>query len=339
MKAMMIRQQGPIEGSPLHLIDTPIPQPSPGEALIKVDVCGVCRTDLHVVEGDLTPHKIPVSPGHEVVGTVVAVNSGHGRVREGDRVGVAWLYASCQSCLYCVRGQENLCLAPRFTGYDENGGYAEYLTAPEAFVYPLPLGVSSVQVAPLLCAGIIGYRAFCRSNVHKGERLGLYGFGASAHIVLQIARYWGCEVYVITRGDQHRALARQMGARWVGDVTDPVPEKLHSAIIFAPTGQLVPLALSALDRGGTLALAGIYMSQIPAMDYGSSLFYERTIRSVTANTREDGTELLRLAIAIPLQTHTEEFFLTQANEALQKLKNDQIRGAAVLRVPTGEALV
>jgi propanol-preferring alcohol dehydrogenase len=235
-------------------------------------------------------------------------------------------------CPYCARGAENLCTAPRFTGYDVDGGYAEYLTAPEDFVYPLPSGISSVEVAPLLCAGIIGYRALRRSNLQNGERLGLYGFGASAHIVIQIARYWGCEVYVATRGDEHRALAQQMGATWVGEATATPPEKLHSAIIFAPAGELVPRALAALDRGGTLALAGIYMTPIPAMDYTDSLFYERNVCSVTANTRHDGRELLSLTKAIPLHTHTEEFLLEEANEALWKLKYDQVNGAAVLRV-------
>jgi propanol-preferring alcohol dehydrogenase len=242
------------------------------------------------------------------------------------------LHTSCGTCPYCKRGDENLCTAPLFTGYDENGGYAEYLTAPEAFVYPLPASVSSVEIAPLLCAGIIGYRALRRSDIHPGERLGLYGFGASAHIVIQIARYWGCEVYVATRGDKHRNLAKQMGAAWVGETTDTPPEKLHSAIIFAPAGELVPCALAALDRGGTLALAGIYMTDIPVMNYTTHLFYEHNIRSVTANTRQDGTELLQLAKDIPLHTHTEEFPLEKANEALYCLKHDQINGAAVLKI-------
>jgi propanol-preferring alcohol dehydrogenase len=231
-----------------------------------------------------------------------------------------------------MREAENLCTAPRFTGYDVHGGYAEYLVAPEEFVYPLPAGVSSVEVAPLLCAGIIGYRALCRSRVRTGERLGLYGFGASAHIVLQVARYWGCEVYVMTRGDKHRALASRMGATWVGEATVLPPEKLQAAIIFAPAGELVPRALAALDRGGTLALAGIYMTPIPRMDYTASLFYERTVCSVTANTRQDGKDLLSLAAAIPLRTHTERFALEQANDVLWKLKYDQINGAAVLHI-------
>jgi len=332
MRAMVVHQPGPIESHPLAMVDIPIPVPSQGEVLIQVEVCGVCRTDLHIAEGDLSPHKSPVAPGHEVVGTIAKLGPGTKRLKEGDRVGVAWLHASCGTCPYCVRGEENLCTAPRFTGYDVNGGYAEYLIAPEDFVYPLPSGVASVEVAPLLCAGIIGYRALCRSGVRKGERLGLYGFGASAHIVLQIARYWGCEIYVATRGDKHRALASRMGATWVGEAIDTPPEKLHAAIIFAPAGEVVPRALAALDRGGTLALAGIYMTQIPAMDYTTHLFYERNLRSVTANTRQDGTELLTLASAIPLHTHTEDFALERANEALWRLKYDQINGAAVLGI-------
>lgn len=332
MKAMVVEKPISIENHPLTLVDLPIPEPSQGEVLIQVAVCGVCRTDLHVSEGDLQPHKSPVVPGHEVVGTVVKAGPDTRRLKEGDRVGVAWLHASCGVCLYCTRGEENLCIAPRFTGYDVNGGYAEYIVAPEDFVYPLPSGVSSVEGAPLLCAGIIGYRALRRSNVRPGDRLGLYGFGASAHIVLQIARFWRCEVYVMTRGDRHKMLARRMGATWVGEATDTPPEKFHSAIIFAPAGMLVPLALTALDRGGTLALAGIYMTAIPEMDYSSHLFYERNVRSVTANTRQDGIELLTLAKEIPLHTHTEEFPLARANEALWKLKYDQINGAAVLRI-------
>lgn len=332
MKAMVVQRPGPITTRPLSQVDLPTPDPKPGEVLIKVEVCGVCRTDLHVTEGDLPPHRSPIIPGHEAVGTITRLGPGTKQCKEGDRVGVAWLHASCGVCPYCQRNEENLCVAPKFTGYDEHGGYAEFLTAPEAFVYPLPSEVSSVQIAPLLCAGIIGYRALRRSDIRPGQRLGLYGFGASAHIVIQVARHWGCEVYVATRGDRHRQLARDMGAVWVGEATDPPPEKLHSAIIFAPAGELVPVALAALDRGGTLALAGIYMTDVPTLNYTSHLFYEHNIRSVTANTRQDGRELLQLAKAIPLHTHTEEFPLEHANEALYRLRHDQINGAAVLRV-------
>jgi len=332
MRAMTVLHPRPVGERPLALVETPTPEPGQHEVLIHVEVCGVCRTDLHVAEGDLPPHKSPITPGHEVVGVIAKCGPDTHFLKEGDRVGVAWLHASCGTCAYCQRGAENLCTAPRFTGYDVDGGYAEYLLAPEAFVYPLPSGVTSSIVAPLLCAGIIGYRALRQSGIRPGERLGLYGFGASAHIVIQIARYWGCEVYVATRGDKHRALASSLGAVWVGEATAHPPEKLQAAIIFAPAGELVPSALTALDRGGTLALAGIYMTPVPMLEYTTHLFYERTIRSVTANTRQDGRELMALAKTIPLQTHIEEFPLTYANEALWKLKHDQVNGAAVLRV-------
>jgi propanol-preferring alcohol dehydrogenase len=333
MKAMIVKHPGPIEQHRLTLVELPVPEPGPGEVLVRVEVCAVCRTDLHVAEGDLPPHKSPVVPGHEAVGTVARLGANSGRrLQEGDRVGVAWLHEACRICPYCTRGEENLCLTPRFTGYDVNGGYAEYLVAPEDFVYPLPSETDAVAVAPLLCAGIIGYRALRRSGVRRGERLGLYGFGASAHIVMQIARSWGCEVYVATRGDKHKALASRMGAVWVGDAAATPPEKLNAAIIFAPAGELVPRALAVLDRGGTLALAGVYMTSIPQLDYEATLFYEHNLRSVTANTRQDGIELLQLAREIPLHAHTEEFSLGQANVALAKLKHDEINGAAVLRV-------
>lgn len=332
MRAMILPVPGPVESAPLRLVELPTPVPGPGEVLVRVEVCGVCRTDLHVVEGELPPRKQPIIPGHEVVGRVAARGPGAERFEIGARVGIAWLHASCGKCRYCLRGDENLCDAPQFTGWHVDGGYAEYTVAPEAFVYPLPEGVSSREAAPFLCAGIIGYRALRRSEVGEGQPLGLYGFGASAHVVIQIARHWGCPVYVCTRGDCHQALARQMGAEWVGPADAVPPEKLRSAIIFAPAGELVPTALEALDKGGTLALAGIYMTPVPELDYQKHLFLERNVRSVTANTRRDGEALLRLAAEIPLQTHTEEFPLEAANEALNRLKNDQIQGAAVLRV-------
>lgn len=332
MKAMVLTGPGPIDAAPLQLRDLPIPEPGPGEVRVRVEVCGVCRTDLHVVEGELPPQRERIIPGHEVVGRVERSGPGTGRFREGDRVGVAWLHASCGECAYCVRGDENLCAAPQFTGWHVDGGYAEYVVAREGFIYPLPEGVSSREAAPFLCAGIIGYRALRRSEVRPGEPLGLYGFGASAHVVIQIARYWGCPVYVCTRGDRHQALAREMGAVWVGPADGVPPQKLRSSIIFAPAGELVPVALEALDKGGTLALAGIYMTPIPEMDYQRYLFLERNLRSVTANTRQDGEALLRLAAEVPLHTHTEEFPLEEANQALYRLKHDQINGAAVLRI-------
>jgi propanol-preferring alcohol dehydrogenase len=332
MRAMVLSRPGAVQTAPLELVDLPVPEPGPGEVRIRVEVCGVCRTDLHIVEGELPVHRAQVVPGHEVVGRVEKLGPGAGQLQVDDRVGVAWLHASCGRCRYCQRDDENLCDASQFTGYDVNGGYAEYVTAPEAFVYPIPDGVSSREAAPFLCAGIIGYRALCRSGIRKGEPLGLYGFGASAHIVLQVARYWGCEVSVCTRGERHRELARRLGATWVGGATETPPQKLRGSILFAPAGELVPVALASLDKGGTLALAGITMTPIPSMEYERYLFHERTLRSVTANTRADGRALLELASRIPLRTHTEEFPLAAANEALRRLKEDQINGAAVLRV-------
>ena len=332
MKAMVLRQPSPIAEAPLQLREVPTPQPGAGEVLIRIEVCGVCRTDLHVVEGELAPQRDGIIPGHEVVGVVAGRGAGAERFHEAERVGAAWLHRSCGQCPYCRRGDENLCEKPQFTGWHVNGGYAEYMVAPEAFLYPLPGNVPSREAALFLCAGIIGYRALRRSEIRPGQPLGLYGFGASAHVVIQIARYWKCPVFVCTRGDQHQSLAREMGATWVGPADAVPPEKLRSSILFAPAGELVLPALEALDKGGTLALAGIYMSPIPEMDYSRHLFQERNLRSVTANTREDGNELLRLAAEIPLHTHTEEFPLEQANKALFKLKHDQIQGGAVLRI-------
>jgi propanol-preferring alcohol dehydrogenase len=335
MKAMQLRSPCAVEDNPLELVVLPIPEAGIGEILIRVEMCGICRTDLHVVEGDLplvTPHIIP---GHEVVGHVVKNGPGSSRFEIGTRVGAAWLYASCGVCRYCLRGDENLCERPLFTGYHKNGGFAEYLVAREQFVYALDPSLNPQHCAPLLCAGIIGYRAFARSRPTAGEPVGLYGFGASAHIVIQLALHIGCPVYVSTRGEKHRELARSMGAVWVGDAADSPPVKLHSAVLFAPAGELVPPAMRALDRGGTLAIAGIYLSAIPEINYDRELFLERTLCSVTANTRKDGEELLRLASEIPIVTHTELFPLEEANEALRKLKQDGLNGAGVLQIAQG----
>jgi propanol-preferring alcohol dehydrogenase len=332
MKAMVLIHPGPVESAPLQLMELPTPEPGPGEILIQVEVCGVCRTDLHVIEGELPLHREAIIPGHEVVGRIVGCGLNAHRFVEGDRVGVAWLGGTDGTCAYCRRGDENLCDAPVFTGYDIPGGYAEYMVAREDFVYPLPGAVSSREAAPFLCAGIIGYRALQRADLSAGEPLGLYGFGASAHILIQIARHQGSDVYVCTREPRHQALARELGAAWAGGADAMPPVKLRSSILFAPAGPLVLSALSALDKGGTLALAGIYMTPIPEMDYGKYLFLEHNLRSVTANTRQDGQELLKLAADIPLHTQTQEFSLEQANEALQALKHDEINGAAVLRI-------
>jgi alcohol dehydrogenase, propanol-preferring len=330
-RALVLDRTAPVASAPLRLVDRPPPSPSVGELLVEVEVCGVCRTDLHVVEGDLALRRPHVVPGHEAVGRVAATGSGVAEFEVGDRVGVAWLHAACGRCRFCVVGAENLCIAPRFTGYDVDGGYADHVTVPAPFAYRLPETASAALVAPLLCAGIIGYRAYVRSGIRKGQRLGLYGFGGSAHIVIQIARFHGCEVFVASRGGRHQDLARRLGAAWVGDARDVPPHALDAAILFAPVGDLVPSALAALDRGGILAIAGIHLSAIPALDYAAHLFHERQVRSVTANTRADGRALLRLAEEIPLRTSIEEFPLASANEALRRLKNDEITGAAVLR--------
>ena len=331
-RAMVLESPAPIATAPLRLVERPVPAPDAGELLVEVEVCGVCRTDLHVVEGDLAPHRSPVVPGHQVVGRVTSLGAGVAGFTLGDRVGVAWLHASCGRCRFCLTGRENLCLAPRFTGWDVDGGYAEYVRVPAPFAYRLPLDLDATALAPLLCAGIIGYRAYRQSSIRKGERLGLYGFGASAHIVIQLARYAGCEVHVVTRGRRHRELARTMGATSVADAGATPPVPLDAAILFAPAGELVPPALAALDRGGTLAIAGIHLSTIPPLDYARHLFQERRLASVTANTREDGRALLRLASEIPIRCMTEEFPLDAANTALRRLKEDEIEGAAVLRV-------
>lgn len=330
MKAMMFEHAAPAERHPLILRDVPVPEPGPGQVRVAVRVCGVCRTDLHVVEGDLPRATRPIIPGHEVVGVVDRLGRGVRTLKEGDRVGIAWLRATCGHCEFCRTARENLCLQARFTGYHEDGGYAEHAIVPESFAYPIPSIFQNDEAAPLLCAGIIGYRALRLSEVRPGQRLGLYGFGGSAHIVIQIARHWQCSVYVCSLKEQHRTLARELGAVWVGTADEPPPEKLHGAILFAPAGELVPPALRALDRGGTLAIAGIHMTPIPEIDYDRDLFGERTIRSVTANTKQDGVELLREAADIPIRTHTQRFKLEEANEALQALKEGRISGAGVL---------
>jgi len=329
---MLLRRPAEAGSHPLAVGEVPLPEPGPDDVRVRVQVCGVCRTDLHIVEGDLPPAKQPVIPGHEVVGIVDRVGSRVRTVKEGDRVGIAWLQHTCGRCEFCLDRQENLCLHAKFTGYHVDGGYADYAVVPEAYAYPIPSAFSDDEAAPLLCAGIIGYRALRLSGVKPGQRLGLYGFGASAHIAIQVARHWGCTVFVCSLREEHRALARELGAVWVGGAADAPPEKLHGAIMFAPAGELVPPALRALRRGGTLAIAGIHLSPIPALDYDNDLFGERTIRSVTANTRQDGLDLLQEAADIPIRTHTQRFKLEEANAALQALKAGTIKGAGVLQV-------
>ena len=329
---MVLRQNGDVAVDPLELDDIPLPEPGPGDVLVEVSVCGICRTDLHVIEGELKHPKLPLIPGHQAVGIIKHVGSGVTTRRTGERVGIAWLQGTCGHCQHCKSGRENLCLAARFTGYQFDGGYAEYAVVPAPFAYPIPSAFSDEEAAPLLCAGIIGYRALRLSRIQPGQRLGLYGFGASAHIAIQIAQQWGCEVYVCSLKADHRALAREMGAAWVGEASEAPPVRLHGSIIFAPAGELVIPALRALERGGTLALAGIHMSAIPSIDYDRDLFGERTLCSVTANTRQDGIDLLREAAAIPIRPRTQRFPLNDANRALQSLKAGIINGAGVLAI-------
>ena len=329
---MVLEHDADVGTSPLKFQEMADPQPGPGQVRVKVRVCGVCRTDLHVVEGELPPSTRPIIPGHETIGIVDRIGSNVTQVKEGDRVGIAWLQGTCGQCEFCQSGRENLCAGAIFSGYRVHGGYAEYALVSESFAYPIPSNFSDQEAAPLLCAGIIGYRALRRSQVKPGDRLGLYGFGASAHITIQIARHWGCSVYVCSLREEHRALARQLGAVWVGEAAELPPDKLHGAIMFAPAGELVPYALRALGKGGTLALAGIYMTPIPALDYDKDLFQERTLQSVTANTRQDGLDLFQEAAAIPIRTHTQPFKLEDANAALQQLKAGTIQGAGVLAI-------
>jgi propanol-preferring alcohol dehydrogenase len=332
MHAMLLGEPADIQTKPLVWTELSAPEPGSGEVRLRVQVCGVCRTDLHIVEGELPPAKRPVIPGHEVVGYVDRVGRNVRTIKEGDRVGIAWLQRVCGRCEFCTSRRENLCPSAQFTGYHVDGGYAEYAVVPESFAYPIPKAFTDDEVAPLLCAGIIGYRALRLSGVKPGQRLGLYGFGASAHITIQIARHWGCTVYVCSLREEHRALARELGAVWVGGAAESPPEKLHGAIMFAPAGELVPPALRALEKGGTLAVAGIYLSPIPSLDYNRELFGERVLRSVTANTKQDGIDLLQEAAAIPIRPHTQSFDLQDANKALQVLKAGTIQGAAVLQV-------
>jgi propanol-preferring alcohol dehydrogenase len=332
---MLLRQTKPAEDSPLECVDLSLPQPGPGEVRLAVRACGVCHTDLHTVEGDLSLPKLPLVPGHQIVGIVDKVGTGVTRFEVGQRVGVPWLYATCGQCAFCRGGLENLCADARFTGLHVDGGYAEAMVVHQDFAYPMPEGFSDADAAPLLCAGIIGYRALRLSEIRPGQRLGLYGFGGSAHVTIQVARHWGCEVYVFTRSKGHRQLARRLGAAWVGGAEDTPAHKMHGSIIFAPAGWLVREALRVLERGGTLALAGVTMTPIPELDYDRLLYWERTVRSVANFTRRDARELLQLAAEIPIRTTVQAFPLERANEALMALKRSEIDGTGVLVVSRG----
>lgn len=330
MRAWWVEEPGPIASGPLRLGERPDPSPGPNEVLLSVRACGVCRTDLHLAEGDLRPRGARRIPGHEVVAEVAGLGAGSSRFRLGDRVGAAWLARTCGSCRFCRRGSENLCLSPTFNGWDTDGGYAELMVAHQDYVYPLPDVFSDEKAAPLLCAGIIGYRALRCSGLPRGGRLGIYGFGGSAHLTAQMAIYEGASVYVMTRSAAAQKLALELGAGFAGPAEAEPPELLDAAILFAPVGELVPVALRALDRGGTLAVAGIHLSDIPALDYQRDLFQERRLRSVTANTRADGREFLALAERIPLSPTTVAYPWTAAAQALLDLSGDRFTGAAVL---------
>jgi alcohol dehydrogenase, propanol-preferring len=332
VRAWVVDEPGPVATGPLSLVDRAIPEPGPGELRVRIATCGVCRTDLHLAEGDLAPHAPAVVPGHEVVGTVDALGAGAARFATGTRVGIAWLRHTCGVCRFCRRGDENLCVTPRFTGWDADGGYAEYAVVDERYAYAIPDAFDDEHAAPLLCAGIIGYRSLRRAALPRGGRLGIYGFGASAHLAAQVAMAEGAEVHVMTRAPEARTLALELGAASAGDTFDRPPVPLDAAILFAPAGEIVPAALGALDRGGTLAIAGIHLTDVPTLRYQDHLFQERQLRSVTANTRADGEEFLAIAADIGIHVETTPYALADADTALADLAHDRVNGAAVLRV-------
>jgi propanol-preferring alcohol dehydrogenase len=331
MKAMQLPEPAAIDQSPLVYTEVDTPEPGPGQIRLKIHTCGVCHTDLHIAEGDLDLPRRPTIPGHEIVGTVDARGEGASLHQPGDRLGVPWLYQVCHKCRYCRAGQENLCENIRFTGLHTDGGFAEYIVVDESFAYPIPATFGDAEAAPLLCAGIVGYRSLRMSRVEPGQRLGLYGFGASAHLIIQIARHWGCQVFVFTRSQHHREMARELGAAWVGGAEDDPGALMHSSIIYAPAGWLVPEALRVLDKGGTLALGGIHMSPVPEMPY-DLLWHEHTIQSIANSTRQDAIDFLRVAGEVGVESQVELYDLDQANETLQRLKRSEINGAAVLRI-------
>jgi len=330
MRSMLLGSQAPISSAPLVASALPLPEPGRRELRVRVRACATCRTDLHVIEGDLSPRRLPLVPGHQVVGVVDALGEDATRFRPGDRVGIAWLRSTCGACRHCTAGRENLCESSTYTGWTHDGGYAEHCCVPEDFAYALPDTFNDAEATPLLCAGIIGYRALRRSQVPRGGRLALYGFGSSAHITLQVARHWGCAIYVVTRDPAHQRLALDLGAEWAGGAGARLPVRVDSAIVFAPAGGLVPVALRDLEKGGTVALAGIYMTDVPAMAYEPHLYWEKTLQSVTANTRADGEALLREAALIPVRPRIHRYALGEANRALQDLAADRVQGTAVL---------
>jgi zinc-binding alcohol dehydrogenase family protein len=333
MRCWVVDQPGRVaSAAPLVLVDRDPPEPAPTEIRVRVSTCGVCRTDLHLAEGDLTPRRPGVTPGHEAVGVVEARGDSARRFAIGDRVGIAWLRFTCGECRFCTRGDENLCVAPRFTGWDADGGYAELAVVDERYAYAVPPVFDDVHAAPLLCAGIIGYRALRRASLPSGGHLGIYGFGGSAHLAAQVAMHEGATVHVFTRSRAAQRLALELGCASAGDATDAAPEPLQAAILFAPAGELVPCALEALDSGGTLAIAGIYLSDIPVLSYERHLFRERQVRSVTANTRRDGEEFLAIAADIPIRVTATLYPFERADDALRDLAADRLTGAAVLQI-------
>jgi alcohol dehydrogenase, propanol-preferring len=329
MRTMCLFQPIPAESRPLLFSDLPAPQPGPGQVRLRVRVCGVCHTDLHTVEGEIHPPHLPITPGHQVVGVLDGLGQGVENRSLGERVGVPWLYSACGSCDFCRRGQENLCAQARFTGFHHDGGFAEFMLANANYILPLPAEIDDEQAAPLLCAGIIGYRSLRQADLLPGERLGLVGFGASAHLAIQVGRHWGCPVDVFTRSVEHRQHALELGAAWAGGIEDDSPAPLDRAVIFAPSGKLVPLVLEKLRPGGTLAINAIYMSPIPEMPY-RLVYGERTLRSVANATYQDGLDFLRLAAEIPIRSTIQRYPLEQANQALLDLKHSRINGEAVL---------
>jgi propanol-preferring alcohol dehydrogenase len=339
MRAMRLHEQKPAEGRPLLLQDVPIPEPGAGQVRLRVLVCGACHTDLHTVEGDIHPPHLPVTPGHQVVGVIDAIGdlsaaspSGRGRdLQVGERIGVPWLHSADQTCAYCRRGLENLCPNARFTGFHVDGGYAEYMLAQADYVLQLPPEIEDVQAAPLLCAGIVGYRSLKLADIQPDERVGLVGFGASAHLSIQVLRHWNCEVYVFTRAEEHRRHARELGAAWAGGVEDSPPHLLDRAVIFAPSGKLVPPMLDKLRPAGTLAINAIHTTPIPEMPY-SLIYGERTLRSVANATYQDGLEFLRIASEIGMRSTVTVYPLEEANQALLDMKHSRLNGEAVLRI-------
>lgn len=331
MNAIRLNTPKSIESAPLSMDRVPIPVPNQEQIRIKVNTCGVCHTDLHIAEGDISPSKSPITPGHQVVGVVDEIGAGVTRFHLGDRVGVPWFYSACGKCEFCKSGDENLCPDARFTGFDVDGGFAEYMLAEAEFTLPIPDALTDEQAAPMLCAGIIGYRSLRKADVQPGERVGLFGFGASAHLAIQVAKYWGCEVYVFTRSKEHQDHAMKLGASWVGQADDQPPKILDRAVIFAPVGWIVPKALGRIRPGGTVAINAIHMSPIPELPY-NLIYGERTLRSVANATYQDGVEFLQLVVEIPIKATIQRYGLSDVNQALSDVKHSRLNGEAVLLI-------